>query len=148
MLYPPLNDETTLKIHRLFQAGREQIFTAWTDSSALEQWFKPMGTTTVVRQLELRVGGEFYFDLHHPTGEQTYIVGRYIEIRRPEKLVFTWSSPSTQDHDTLVTLEFSEHSGVTEMILVHQRFTNISMTEGHLAGWSSCLDLIAEYTAG
>lgn len=147
MIYPPPNDETTLKIHRLFQAGREQVFSAWTDSAALETWFRPLGTKAVVRRLELRVGGEFYFDLHHPTGEQSYIAGKYLEIRRPERLVFTWSSPATQDQDTLVTLEFSEHSGVTEMVLIHERFANIAVTEGHLAGWTSCMDLVARYVA-
>jgi uncharacterized protein YndB with AHSA1/START domain len=133
----------TLHLSRTFAAPRERVFRAWTNAEAIQQWFRPMGMLTEVTRLELCVGGGFQFALTNPdNGEKSYITGRYVEIDPPQKLIFTWSSPGTQEHETLVTVEFVERSGVTEILLTHERFTDEAMRRAHEHGWDSCIDLL------
>ena len=91
-----------------------------------------------VRSLDARVGGSFHFDLENGTS----IVGTYLHVVPPEKLVFTWSNGTQQDSETVVTLEFLDHGSVTEVVLTHKGLTpeRRVVAEG---GWPSMLDALA-----
>jgi len=106
-MIPPAFDGTTrLTVRRTFPATRERVFRAWTQPEALLQWFRPEGKRVIISKLEVQVGGSFCFDV--ADGGDS-LVGTYLEIIRPEKLVFTWSSAATDDQETVVTVEFIEH---------------------------------------
>ncbi len=112
-----------LNLRRSYSAPRDLVFRAWTEPEALERWFKPRGQTTRVVALDLRAGGSYCFETRDADGVVTAISGRYVEIVPPEKLVFTWVSPSTDDAETLVTLHFIDKAGATEITLSHERFS-------------------------
>lgn len=135
--------EQTLIVQRVFPAPREQVFRAWTEASALQQWFRPMGCKVTVSLLELRVGGEYQFDLIHPDGATSTINGRYIAISHPERLVFTWVSGGTHFQETEVTVEFFERGAATEVRLTHARLTDDDMLLTHQNGWA-CIEFLAE----
>lgn len=137
--------ETFLNLRRTFSAPRDLVFKVWTEAEALEGWFKPQNQQTKVVELDLRVGGGYFFETHGRSGEIGSISGRYLEIVRPEKLVFTWISPMTDDHETLVTLEFIEHRQATEVVLTHERFTSEEMVAGHRFGWNWMLDQLTTF---
>jgi uncharacterized protein YndB with AHSA1/START domain len=139
----PPRPEQTLTVQRLFPAPRERVFWAWTEASALQQWFRPLGCKVTVSRLELRVGGEYQFDLIHPDGETSSINGRYIDITHPERLVFSWVSGGTHFEETEVTVEFFEQGAMTEVRLTHTRLTGAEMLDLHLKGWA-CIDFISE----
>ena len=137
-MIPPASDGTTmLTVQRTFPAARERVFRAWTQREALLQWFRPEGKGIIISKLEVQVGGSFCFDLADGSDS---LIGTYLEIVRPEKLVFTWSSAATNDKETVVTVEFSEHGLVTQVVLTHERFSNKEMRSLHQAGWLSLLD--------
>lgn len=72
--------------------------------------------------------------------------GEYQEIRPPERLVFTWSWENRPDYGkSLVTLEFLDNAGQTEMILTQERFPTTESRDAHNKGWVSCLDKLSEY---
>ena len=100
-----------------------------------------MGTGLTISKLECFAGGSYRFDLEDGSNA---IVGSYIEVVRPEKLVFTWSFTSTQSMDTLVTIEFIEHGSVTEVVLTHDRFSSKELRDNHNVGWQSMLDQLAK----
>ena len=97
-----------------------------------------MGVT--VSQLEARVGGSFRFDLE----DGSSIVGTYLHIVPPEKLVFTWSGRVTQGRETVVTLDFLEQGPVTEVVLTHEGLSIPEMRALVGGGWPSLLDALAE----
>src|SRR5438552_3487728 len=115
MTTPPTNQPTMVEVKRTYPASREQVFRAWTEAHALEHWFKPMGSVTTVMQLDLHVGGMYRFDLTNPGVPNIIITGYYVEIVRPEKLVFTWQSSTTNDKETLVTVILTERGAFTEV---------------------------------
>jgi uncharacterized protein YndB with AHSA1/START domain len=129
-----------LVLRRTFPASRERVFRAWVEADALRRWFNPMPLKLESAAVDARVGGEFRLDLVSPAGERTSISGRYIEIAPPTKLVFTWVSVTTNYQDTLVTVEFIERGAQTDVILTHERLTDESIFQMHLAGWAACIE--------
>jgi uncharacterized protein YndB with AHSA1/START domain len=138
--------QTTLQVKRRFEASRERVFRAWTEAAALRQWFFPSPDYTIeVPVLELRVGGKYQVEMHHANGNVHRLGGSYREIRPPEKLVFTWCwEQETGDSETLVTVEFRDLGGSTEIVLIHERFSNLEEREKHSHGWTGCLDQLAK----
>ena len=132
--------ETFLNLRRTFPAPRDLVFKVWTEPEALEGWFKLRNRQTRVVKLDLRIGGSFAFESRDRVGETMMISGSYLEIVRPERLVFTWTASMTDDHETMVTLEFLERGKATEVVLTHERFTSEAMVAGHQAGWNYMLD--------
>jgi uncharacterized protein YndB with AHSA1/START domain len=147
MTIPSPDQRTTVEVNRVFPATREQVFRAWTQASALERWFRPMGSVTTVKFLDLRVGGAFQFDLSQPDAPNIIISGYYIEIVRPEKLVFTWQSSTTNNKETLVTVILIESHGYTEVRLTHDRLDDELMILGHQKGWEYFMDTLSTLLA-
>lgn len=140
-MIPPTCDGTTiLTVRRTFPAARERVFRAWTQREALLQWFRPEGRGVTISKLDVQVGGSFCFDV--ADGSHS-LVGTYLEIVRPEKLVFTWSSTATSGKETVVTVEFIEHGLVTQVVLTHERFSSKEMRSLHQAGWQALLAQLA-----
>jgi len=137
MIIPALDGKTILTVKRILPASRDRVFRAWTESKALEQWFKPGGLGVTIHKLDLQVGGLFRFDL---ADGRDSLVGTYLEIVRPEKLVFTWSSLATHQKETLVTIKFLEYNTLTQVVLTHARLHGKAMCSLHQAGWQILLD--------
>lgn len=137
MIIPALDDKAVITVKRVFPAPRERVFRAWTERKALEQWFKPGGCSVTVNTLDLQVGGFFRFDL---ADNRDSLVGTYLEIIRPEKLVFTWSSLATRLQETLVSIEFLEYKRLTQIILTHAQLADQAMCSIHQTGWHILLD--------
>jgi uncharacterized protein YndB with AHSA1/START domain len=140
LIIPPAPDpNTTLVLRRAFTASRQRVFRAWIEPEALESWFRPRGMSVSVRSLEARVGGSFRFDLENGSS----IVGTYLHIVPPEKLVFTWSGEAIQGMETVVTLDFLDQGAVTEVVLTHERLSTPELRALFEGGWPSLLDALA-----
>jgi uncharacterized protein YndB with AHSA1/START domain len=148
MVSAPPTSETALRLSRSYPAPREEVFRAWTDPKALERWFAPDPEfVTRVPILELCAGGRYRIEMSK--GGATHVaVGRYQEVRSPEKLVFTWvweSDPDRGTEDTIVTVEFRDRGRSTEVVLTHERFPNAAVRDDHGKGWTGCLEMLATY---
>jgi len=132
--------QTTLVLKRTIAAPRARVFDAWTSPNLMRLWFCPAEDFRVdIAEVDLRVGGAFRIGMKPPGREVRIARGVYREIRRPEKLVFTWS----WEHDpieTLVTLTFHDLGTATEIVLKHENFPSISQRDDHAHGWTGCLD--------
>jgi len=133
------HNNTTLVLRRTFTASRERVFRAWITPRALEHWFRPRGMSITVRSLDARVGGSFCFDLE----DGSSMIGTYLQIIPPEKLVYTWSSGAAQSWGTVVTLDFLDHGQVTEVVLTHERLGTPERRALAEGGWPSLLDALA-----
>ena len=140
MISPAPHNNTTLVLRRTFTASRQRVFRAWITPRALEHWFRPRGMSVTVSSLEARVGGSFRFDLE----DGSSIVGTYLHIVPPEKLVFTWSGGATQGRETVVTLDFHDQGPVTEVVLTHEQLSTPELRALVEGGWPSLLDALAE----
>jgi uncharacterized protein YndB with AHSA1/START domain len=96
---------------------------------------------TIVHALDLRPGGAYRLTMRHRDGNESILFGRYLEVVRPSKLVFTWAWEGMPERgeETLVTVELRERGRETELTLSHERFTSEEMREKHQQGWEGCL---------
>ena len=63
------DDETEgyeLRLERLLDAPRTNVWRCWTEPKLLEQWFAPQSWTTVVKTLEPRAGSASHIVMRGP----------------------------------------------------------------------------------
>jgi uncharacterized protein YndB with AHSA1/START domain len=83
--------------------------------------------------------------MRSPDGGEVRLVGVYREVDPPKKLAYTWLwETSPEMGETLVTVEFLERGGATEVMLKHELFPADEARDKHEHGWSGSLDKLAE----
>ncbi len=127
----------TLVVRRVIPARRERVFAAWLDPKSLAQWMRPGGMTDATAEVDPKVGGRFRIVMIE--GPKRYEHrGEYLVIEPPDRLEFTWISEATDHRATVVTLEFLERDGGTELVLTHRRLP-ASQVDSHRAGWTDVM---------
>jgi len=149
MATPQSQPATAVQVTRTFAAPRERVFRAWTDAKELALWFAPSTEyTTIVTELDLRVGGKYKLEMHHKAGNVHTINGTYRMIKPPEKLVYTWRwQHDTAGPDSVVSIEFRDLGGSTEVCLTHEHLPTAEAREKHSHGWNGCLEQLQNYLA-
>ena len=143
-------NDRVLTITRVFDAPRELVFKVWSAPEHLARWWGPRGFTVISFEADVRPGGAFRFGIRSPEGIEHWAHGIYREVERPARLVFTtaWEdSEGKAGHETLVTLSFGEEKGKTRLSFHQALFETVNARDLHNGGWSSTLDLLADYLA-
>ena len=140
MISPAPHNGTTLVLRRTFTASRQRVFRAWIEPKAVERWFRPRGMSVTVHSLDAREGGSFRFEIENGIS----IVGTYLTIVPPEKLVFTWSAEHPKGRDTIISLDFHDQGAMTEIVLTHEGLSDPEMRALVAGGWPSVLNALAE----
>lgn len=140
---------------RVFDAPRALLWQAWTDPKMMAQWFGPRHFTSSVPQLDVRPGGALRIIMHGPNGNDYPCAGVFIEVVKPERLVFT---NNAVDNDGKVMLEgkttatFTEQDGKTTMTLKTFAVGHVAVAKQMLAGmeigWTQSIDKLEELVAG
>ena len=137
-------NDLSLSVSRTINAPIEKVFDAWLDPKMLAQFILPMpGMPQPEVENEPAQGGSFTIVM--PVGEnQVPHTGKYLEITRPTRLVFTWESPCSTDGST-VTINFSQASeNKTNVELTHVRFIDEETRSDHEGGWTNILEALNE----
>lgn len=134
----------TLTVRRILPASREEVFDAWLDAEAMQEWMRPGAVSRCDVTLEPHVGGHFRIVMKTPDA-QFMNSGEFRVLERPSRLEFTWISSRWGSQETLVTVELHEHGKDCELVLTHQRFPDghsILELEG---GWNGILQTLSEH---
>jgi uncharacterized protein YndB with AHSA1/START domain len=137
----------SLELTRTFAAPPERVFDAWTQPEIMSKWFcRGMATSVVnIYEQELRVGGRLRLTVNDDKGKIWSLVAEYRELRRPERVSFTWrweNEPSFGE--TLVTVDIRRlgNSNFSEVRLRHEGFPAAEACDGHKAGWLACFAML------
>jgi uncharacterized protein YndB with AHSA1/START domain len=76
------------------------------------------------------------------------VTGTYLEVHRPERLMYTWHWENSDEPQTRVTAEFSDRGSQTEARVSHQGFATEDERENHVVGWTDCIDRLQAMLAG
>ncbi len=127
-------------IKKTVNAPIEKVFDAWLDPKILSKFMTPMpGMADSKVENEPKVGGKFTIIMHVGDDELPH-TGVYLEINRPDKLVFTWVSQNSID-DSRVTLVFNEvEKNKTDISLSQVKFIDEQSRSDHEGGWSNIID--------
>ena len=152
MATPQTSTQDRLKVSRTIRASRQRVFRAWTEPELMMRWFVEDDAEMSVCQIDLREGGRYRLE-GSVGGKAWRIRGEYLEVRPPERLVYTWAwdnDPALGEPygDTRVTVEFRDRGKETELVLTHERFATAKARDEHDNGWMQCLDRLSKLAEG
>jgi uncharacterized protein YndB with AHSA1/START domain len=134
-----------LVVRRVIPVPRERVFAAWLDPASLAQWMCPGDVTAATVDVDARVGGTFRIVMAHGRGDTDHW-GEYLVIEPPSLLSFTWISANTERLGTVVTVEFLQRGGSTELVLTHRRLPPAKV-DAHRKGWTDIVRKLGETLA-
>jgi len=133
-----------LEVRRTFASARERVFNAWTSASALKRWHAPENATVEDATVDFRVGGGYEVRMRGNDGQLHRVAGEYHEIDSPNRLVYSWAwQDKERNSRSVVTVEFFDLGGATEVVLTHAGLETEQEIQGHRHGWIGCLEKLA-----
>jgi uncharacterized protein YndB with AHSA1/START domain len=146
------SSEWDLVLTRVFDAPRELVFKAWTDTRHMGQWWGPNGFTNPVCELDVRPGGAIRIDMRAPNGVVYPMKGVFEEIVEPERLVFVSSALDEKGNslfDILNTVTLAEEGGKTSLTLqarvIKAAASAPQYLKGMEMGWTQSLDRLGAH---
>jgi len=106
-----------IRAERIFDAPRERVFALFTDPAMVPEWWGPKGTTTIVEQDDVRVGGDWRYVIRNDSdGQENRFRGTYREIAAPERIARTFEWAGMPGHVIVETAEFEDLGERTKVI--------------------------------
>jgi uncharacterized protein YndB with AHSA1/START domain len=134
-----MTDDYTVTVRREIAAPAEVLFDAWLDERSLSTWLRPGGIRETRAETDPREGGTFRIVMVDDGESSLLHSGTYLEIDRPRRLVFTWSSPATRFRDSVVTVTFHP-SPTSTVVEIHQvGLPDADAQTSHDRSWSDAL---------
>jgi len=117
-----MSDQVKAVVSHRFSAPAERVYDAWLDPEWIGRWMFGPGVRAerIVRLgLEPRVGGKFSFVVDRQ-GTEVDHVGEYLELDRPQLLVFTWGTRDSLPATSRVIVEIVPRAdGGCDLTLTH-----------------------------
>lgn len=145
-----------LVLTRVYDAPRDLVFEAWTNSKHLAQWWGPYGFTNPICELDLRPGGALRIHMRGPDGVIYPMTGTVEDVVKPERFVFagavldgkgeplfeTWNIVSLEDVDGKTAVTLRAH--VTRIAPGTAGELAIHYIAGMEAGWIQSLERLGD----
>jgi uncharacterized protein YndB with AHSA1/START domain len=148
--------EPQVLITRVLNFPRELVFDAWTRPDYLMKWYAPHGCSIRFSKIDVRSGGIFHSCIDDPKFGECWIIGTYIEVKRPERLVLTMNlsneagdtvsaleaghDPEWQPKSTLTVTLTEIEPGKTKLVLHQDVAERIAKKTGAYPSWLQMLD--------
>ncbi|TXG83330.1 MAG: ATPase [Thermomicrobiales bacterium] len=100
-------------MQRTFNAPRELVYRAMTEPDLVAQWWGQRGSTTIVDQLDPRVGGAWRFIQRGEDGAEYAFRGEFLELDPPARIVQTFEFELMPGHISSDAITLTETDGVT-----------------------------------
>ena len=140
-----MSERIEIRVEKRFRHPRERVFEAFLDPSRVGEWLfhTPDG---VMEQTDYdpRPGGLFaIFEWRGPDLARHF--GRFVEIERPDRVVFDFWVDEAPDEPTQVTVAFTADGEGCGVTLTHDLAPAwASYAERTTAGWTMILDNLAQ----
>jgi uncharacterized protein YndB with AHSA1/START domain len=139
--------QQALRLERRYDAPPEAVFDAWTNPEVLRRWWAAGPDWETARaEVDLRPGGRYRLTMRDPAaGAEHTVGGEYVEVRRPDRLTYTWAwEPEPDGPDmgppSTVTVDFVADGGGTRVELLHSGLAGEQSRAHHEHGWHAVLD--------
>ena len=101
----PSTADREIVITRVINASRERVFEAMTDIQQVAQWWGPTGFTTTIHKMDVRPGGVWEHTMKGPDGAEYINKSVFVEIVKPERIVFSHGGGKIGDEDRGVSFK-------------------------------------------
>lgn len=135
-----------LVLRRTYPVPRERVYAAWTTPEAMMRFLGPGNTKAANVTMDVRFGGSFSITMDSPEMGLMVARGIYRDVKPPERLSMTWrweEDDPADEHESLLTLEFHDRNGSTELVLTHELLPSVESRERHEEGWTMIVDQLA-----
>lgn len=113
--------EREIVLSRVINAPRKLVFAAWADPRHLPQWFGPAGFRVETKEIDVRVGGTWRFDMIAPDGKRYTNRMAFRRIEAPSLIEFDHGADIDDDAGMFrVTVTFDEQSDGKTVITLRQ----------------------------
>ena len=104
---------------RLLNAPRELVFDVWIRPEHLAQWYGPDGFTLTTHSIEVKKNGIWRFTMHGPDGRDYPNKVIYLEISKPERLIYkhVGDDPEVEDVSHVTTVDFKKEGNKTALTM-------------------------------
>ena len=147
-----MSDSTTLVpalyLRRTYAASPARLYEAWTTPEILVAFLGPNDIEARVYEFDARVGGRFHIGMHRSDAEAFHARGEFRELVPGRRIVMTWTweeDDPADEHETLLTLEFSPNGAGADLELTHAQLASLESRERHSEGWNSILDKLVTF---
>lgn len=139
-------------ITRTFDAPRDLVYKAYTDSELIAQWWGPKRFTTTVDKMEVKPGGVWRFVHRDAQGHEYAFHGVYHDAVPPERLIYTFEFEGAAGHVSLETSTFEEKDSKTTLtgksVFQSVEDRDAMINAGMEQGLNETLDRLTELLAG
>ena len=135
-----------VKVSRRFNTTAERVFDAWLDPQRARQFlFTRPGQIVIRAEIDAQVGGSFLF-VARRDGQDIEHIGKYLEISRPRRLVFTLRVPTVWVTDNRVTVDIVPLDTGCELTVTHEGV--LAQHESRIeSGWALFLEGLEQIDA-
>lgn len=113
--------EREIVLSRVINAKREYVFAAWTDPDHLPHWFGPAGFTVDTKEIDIRVGGVWRFEMIAPAGQRFPSRMLFRRIEPPRLIEFDHGTDVDDDPGRFrTTITFDEQSDGKTVVTLRQ----------------------------
>jgi uncharacterized protein YndB with AHSA1/START domain len=136
-------------VTRVFNVPRELVFRVWTDPKHIAHWWGPKGFTNTIHEMDVKTGGVWLFTIHGPDGVDYPNKVVYIEVRRPERLVYQHGEEGRPDYFQ-VTVTFAAQDNQTKLSMqmlfkTAEERDQAAKKYGAVEGLNQNMDKLSEY---
>lgn len=129
-------------LHRVFTAGPEKVFKAFTDADAMASWLPPYGFVGKVISLDARTGGSYKMSFtNFTTGSSQTFGGEYVELIPNKTITYTdqFDDPNLPGKMT-TRVELRQVTCGTELSVTQEGIPDVIPVEMCYLGWQESLD--------
>jgi uncharacterized protein YndB with AHSA1/START domain len=136
-------------VERVIDAPREIVFAAFTEREHIEKWWLPKGSKTL--EMSVKPGGVWRYSQPGRDGVLFPFRIQFIEIDKPERLVYDFRPDLENASDVRTNVIFDEQNGKTKVTLQLQFATAAEREKavkyGAIVGAMQALENVADYLA-
>lgn len=137
------DNPSQVKVTKEFNVSQQKVFDAWLNTEMIGRWMFGRG----VRDEEIislesnpEIGGTFSFVVRRGEDVINHL-GRYLEIDRPHRLVFTWGVESESEEESVVSIGISPIKSGCRLTLIHELDPKwADYADRTKEGWNTMLD--------
>ncbi|HEU5163936.1 MAG TPA: SRPBCC family protein [Chitinophagaceae bacterium] len=107
-----------LSITRVLNAPQELVWEVWTKPEHITHWWGPVGFSTTTHEMSIKPGGVWRFIMHGPDGRDYPNKIVFIEVVKPELLIYKHSGEGDmEDIKFHVTVNFEKQGNKTKLTM-------------------------------
>jgi uncharacterized protein YndB with AHSA1/START domain len=145
------SSDRELLITRVINAPRDLVYEVWTKPEHIVNWWGPKGFTNTILEMDVRPGGVWSLIMHGPDGTDYPNRIEFIEVVKPELLVWIHGSGEKNDPGEFTSSVRFEEEGNATRLTMRMVFTSAEELEkvvreyGAIEGNKQTMDKLEAY---